>query len=240
MPPTESEFLAEINADLPPGVDWKQGAVTYLRELVLDGGDQEWYHLTKPFVGGPDFDPFWVDVFHFLDVIHTMDLPSNSRALDVGCGPGWTIQWLAKLGHEVIGLDISQELLDIAEQRMQTDPYHPYPPYRGRPFAYELRNHDIEAEPVGLDEPVFLALFESTLHHFENPVAALRNVARDLAPAGALAVIEAAAPNPGTEWHTRNLEIMNRYHTIERPSPESSSTTCSNWPVTGGASSSVR
>jgi len=212
---TESEFLAEINADLPAGVDWKEGAITYLRELVADGGDQaEWFHLCKPFLGGPDFGPFWVDVFHFLDVIHTMDLAPNSRILDVGCGPGWTIQWLGKLGHEVIGLDISQELLDIAEQRMKADPF---PPYRGQPFRYELRNHDIESEPLRLDTPVDLALFESTLHHFENPVAALRNVARDLAPTGALAVIEAAAPAPGTEWHTQNVDLMNRYHTIERP-----------------------
>ncbi len=215
MPPTEAEFLQQINAELPDGVDWKQGAVTYLRELVVDGGEQaEWFHLTKPFLGGPDFSPFWVDVFYFLDVVHRMDLGQNSRVLDVGCGPGWTVQWLAKLGHEVIGLDISQELLDIAERRMQTDPY---PPYFGRPFRYDLRTHDIEAEPLGLERPVDLALFESTLHHFYDPVSALRNVARDLAPDGALAVIEAAAPPVGSEWHTQNTELMARYHTIERP-----------------------
>lgn len=215
MTRSEADFLAEINADLPAGVDWKQGAITYLRELVLDGGEQaEWFHLTKPFLGGPDFGPFWVDVFQFLDVVHKMGLRQNSRVLDVGCGPGWTVQWLCKLGHEVIGLDISQELLDIAEQRMKTDPYAPY---FDQPFRYELSNHDIEDRPLDLSRPVDLALFESTLHHFENPVAALRNVAADLAPDGALAVIEASAPPVGSEWHTQNVELMRRYHTIERP-----------------------
>ena len=212
---TEDDFLRLLNADLPQGVDWKQGAVTYLRELVVDGGEQaEHFHLTKPFLGGPDFGPFWVDVFHFLDVIHAVDLPPRSRILDVGCGPGWSIQWLGKLGHQIIGLDISAELLAIAERRMQTDQY---PPFVGEPFAYDLRIHDIEAEPLRLDQPVDLALFESTLHHFFNPVAALRNTAADLADDGVLAVIEASAPPVGSIWHTQNVELMTRYHTIERP-----------------------
>ncbi|MCU1351505.1 MAG: cap guanine-N2 methyltransferase family protein, partial [Acidimicrobiales bacterium] len=173
----EVEFLRRLNADLPAGVDWKQGAVSYLRELVQDGGaEAEWFHLVKPFVGGPDFGPFWVDVFHFLDVVHKVDLPPRSVVIDVGCGPGWTVQWLAKLGHEVVGLDISAELLAVAERRMRTDPYTPFV---GEPFHYELRVHDIEAEPLALERPARLALFESTLHHFLDPVAALRNTAAD-------------------------------------------------------------
>ena len=211
----EDDFLRRLNADLPEGVDWKQGAVTYLRELVADGGeDTERFHLVKPFVGGPDFDPFWVDVFQFLDVIRTVDLPAGSRILDVGCGPGWTVHWLAKLGHHVIGLDISAELLEIAERRMDADPY---PPFVRRPFSYDLRIHDIEAGPLHLDQPVDLALFESTLHHFFDPVSALRNTAADLADTGLVGVIEAAAPPVGSIWHTENVELMRRFHTIERP-----------------------
>lgn len=218
MAPIEADFLQALNAGLPAGVDWKQGAVTYLRELVQDGGDEaEWFHLTKPFLGGPDFAPFWVDVFQFLDVIQKADLSQGSLVLDVGCGPGWTVQWLAKLSHHVVGIDISQELLDIAERRMRTDPYHPYPPYRNLPFSYSLRTHDIEAGPLDLASPADLALFESTLHHFENPVAALRNVRSDLAEGGLVAVIEASAPEPGSYWANENAALMARYHTIERP-----------------------
>ena len=58
MASTEADLLREINARLPEGVDWKQGAVTYLKELVEEGGEtQEWFHLVKPFLGGPDYDP---------------------------------------------------------------------------------------------------------------------------------------------------------------------------------------
>src|SRR4051812_16460528 len=52
MATTEADFLRALNADLPEGVDWKAGAITYLRELVADGGaEQEWFHLVKPFLG---------------------------------------------------------------------------------------------------------------------------------------------------------------------------------------------
>lgn len=215
MAQTEEELLAELNADLRPGVDWKQGAITYLREIVAAGGeDEERFHLVKPFVGGPDYAPFWVDVFQFLDVVQTARLAPGDLVLDVGCGPGWTVQWLAKLGHNVVGIDISAELLEVAETRMQSDPY---PPYRHQGFTYDLREHDIEAAPVGLRWKARLALFESTLHHFFNPVAALRNTVADLADDGIVAVIEAAAPPKGSEWDLANVEIMEKYDTIERP-----------------------
>lgn len=215
MARTEEDLLAELNVDLREGVDWKQGAVTYLREIVRSGGPTaERYHLIKPFVGGPDYAPFWVDVFQFLDVVHTADLAPGDVVIDVGCGPGWTVQWLARLGHDVIGLDISAELLEVAETRMQNDPY---PPYVEKGFAYDLREHDIEASPLGLDRKARLALFESTLHHFFNPVAALRNTLADLADDGIVAVIEAAAPPKGSQWDRQNIEIMQTYDTIERP-----------------------
>jgi SAM-dependent methyltransferase len=212
---SEAAFLDEINARLPPGVDWKQGAITYLREIVNDGGEATArYHLVKPFVGGPDFTPFWQDAFQFLDLIEALDLPQRARLIDVGCGPGWTVHWLCKLGHRVVGCDISAELLEVAEERMSSDPH---PPYAGEPFDYELRVHDVEAAPLGLAEPADAAVFEATLHHFYNPVAVLKNIAEDLTPDAVIGVIEGAAPPVGSEWDAANLDLMNRYHTIERP-----------------------
>src|SRR5262249_21150117 len=138
----------------------------------------------------------------------------RQRIIDVGCGPGWTVQWLCKLGHSVVGLDISQELLDIAELRMKADPY---PPFLEQGFDYQLLAHDIEAEPMHLETPANVGIFASTLHHFYNPVAALRNVAVDLEPDAVIGVIEASAPEPGTSYDEENLRVMQRYATIERP-----------------------
>lgn len=212
---SEQSFIDEINDRLPKGVDWKQGAGKYLREIVCDGGPSvERFHLVKPFFGGPDFSSFWVDTFHFLDLVKAMGLSQRSRIIDVGCGPGWTLHWLCKLGYSVVGCDISQEMIDVAEQRMKADPY---PPYVEHEFDYELLVHDVEEAPLGVGDLADAAIFESVLHHFYNPVATLRNIAKDLKSDGIIGIVEAAAPPVGSEWDEANLDLMTRYHTIERP-----------------------
>jgi protein-L-isoaspartate O-methyltransferase len=61
----------------------------------------------QAFLGGPEYHHFYEDTFLFLDVLQRLDLPTRSRVLDVACGPGWTAHWMAKLGDDVVGLDIS-------------------------------------------------------------------------------------------------------------------------------------
>lgn len=44
------------------------------------------------------------------------------RILDMGCGAGWTGVFLAKRGYEVVGQDISQDMIDLAnENKAQND-----------------------------------------------------------------------------------------------------------------------
>lgn len=211
----EARFLEQLNARVPTGIDWKAGAVTYLRELVQTrGAHNEDYHFIKPFLGGPDFSPFFVEIFLFLDVIQRLDLPMQSTIIDVGCGPGWTTHYLAKLGHRVIGIDISTELLDIARARVDDDSHPPFP---DTPFAVEFVEHDIEAAPLAVEKPASLAFFESVLHHFYNPIAVLRNVREMLEPDGLVAIIEAAAPPPESPSAQASLALMEEYHTLERP-----------------------
>lgn len=45
-------------------------------------------------------------------------LPARSRALDIGCGPGQFSQYLMKYGHIVEGIDTSDEMLEIARQKV--------------------------------------------------------------------------------------------------------------------------
>ena len=228
---TEQELLEEINRPLPPGVDWKRGAVTYVNELVARGGPafRHW-HLTKPFLGEPlageplhgdagrpAVDPHvtYHELYGFLNVMRAVDPPPGARVLDVGCGPGWTSHFLGKMGYAVLGFDLCDSMLELARERVAAEPFPP----RG-PAGLDVRfvAHDIEAAPLGpkADGLYDLALIDSVLHHFENPIAALRHVGESLRPGAVLAIIEAFHPE-GAAPDPHNLAIMERYHTIERP-----------------------
>lgn len=228
---TEQELLEEIKRDLPQGVDWKAGAECYVRELVARGGPsfRQW-HLTKPFLGEPlageplhgdtarpAVDPYvtYDELFGFLNVLRAADLAPGARILDVGCGPGWTSHYLGKMGYTVLGFDLSEEMLAFARERVAAEPFPPHPKTR---LDVRLLRHDIEAAPLGdkAGEPYGLALLDSVLHHFYDPIAALRHVGESLRPDALLAVIEAFRPE-GAPIDPHNLAIMERYHTLERP-----------------------
>lgn len=45
-------------------------------------------------------------------------LPTNATILDAGCGPGRDCEYFMKQGFQVVGVDLSDKLLDIAKQRV--------------------------------------------------------------------------------------------------------------------------
>lgn len=45
-------------------------------------------------------------------------LPKNATILDVGCGPGRDCEYFVKQGLKVVGVDLSEKLLDIARKRV--------------------------------------------------------------------------------------------------------------------------
>jgi SAM-dependent methyltransferase len=227
----EQQLLAALNRELPKGVDWKGGARRYVRELVARGGPsfRQW-HLTKPFLGEPlagaplhgddsrsAMDPHvtYNELFGFLDVLLAADPPHGARVLDVACGPGWTSHYLGKMGYAVLGLDISEEMLEFARARVAAEPFPPYP---RAGLDVRFVNHDIEAEPLGAEagEPYDLALLDSALHHFLNPVAALRHLGESLRPDSLVAIVEAFRPE-GAPLDAQSVAIMERYQTLERP-----------------------
>ena len=209
----EIDFLSEINQYLPKNIDWKEGARKYLNNLLKDNPHTERYHLIKPFLGGPDFSTFFEEMSTFLNMLQKLNLPMKSYILDVGTGPGWTAHFLGKLGHRVLGIDISQELLDIAKTRIQSDPF---PPYLDVPFDVKFRLHDIEADPIETDEPFDVAICDSVLHHLYDPILALKHISLCLKKTGRLVILEGTGPSWGGLSH-KHQELMKKYNTLERP-----------------------
>lgn len=210
----EKKFLDEINSALPKNVDWKKGATDYLSNYIKSEGEgAHIFHLLKPFITGANLNTFYEEMYKLLNLLQILNLPKGSAIMDVGCGPGWISHYLGKLGYFVVGIDISEELIDIAKKRLSND----ISPFPGQHFPVKFIVHDIEMHPV--DEKLLFdaAVFESTLHHFYNPIAALRNVSKNLKSEGVIAVLEGFAPKYSSKEHYDLLKVMNKYQTLERP-----------------------
>ena len=44
-------------------------------------------------------------------------VPPGGSVLDLGCGPGWSSLFLARAGFDVVGVDISERMIEIARER---------------------------------------------------------------------------------------------------------------------------
>lgn len=53
--------------------------------------------------------------------IETLSKHDFKKVLELGCGTGKNTDWLLKKAEQVIGLDFSQEMLDIAKKKINSD-----------------------------------------------------------------------------------------------------------------------
>jgi ubiquinone/menaquinone biosynthesis C-methylase UbiE len=99
------------------------------------------------------------------------------RTLDIGCGEGRLGRWLAQRGHRVCGIDISPGLAQAARES----------------GGYEEIVSASASELPWPDASFDLAIACMTLQDMTDPVGAITEAARVLAPGGALCV---AMPHP--------------------------------------------
>ena len=135
------------------------------------------------------FDGFAADYDRFASLarpIHTdwvtRSLPQHGqRALDVGCGSGRFTPILAESFDQVIGIDISQPLIEITRRK------------KSRPNI-EYRVHDLRTfdDASGFD----LIFSSTTLHHVADLSTALLHLRRLVRPGGTTVLIDNVAPRP--------------------------------------------
>ena len=213
----ERKLLAQVNALLPPGIDWKDGARVYLEALVGSGcttGPLSQYMYTKPFHHAGDgqrgLDEFVDLMSNFTSVVELLRLPAGSRILDVACGAGWMSHYFSKLAYRPTGIDISADMVTCAVRRHAADPTLP----EGCETP-EFLVCDLETEPLPERAVFHAAVFESCLHHFYNPIAALRHVAEALREDGIAILIEGENRQNGIR--PEYMAEMEKFRTIERP-----------------------
>lgn len=202
-----------------PKLDYKRGAIEYASKL--DASNR--HHLyTKPFYNlankisrwsGDGLDEDTQRHFcDFADMAYTLALPAGARILDVGCGSGWLSEYFARLGYLMTGIDLSQDLIAIARERLSKVPY-------GIDHKTDLNClflvHDIETAPLA--ERFDAILCYDALHHFENEHAVLANLSSMLDYGGQLFVMEGEKPADESVTGEELRSVMHQYETLESP-----------------------
>ena len=101
--------------------------------------------------------------------------------LDIGTGTGRMLELLAPMAERAVGVDQSPAMLNLARARLEASGLR----------NTQLRQGDIYALPVER-EGYDLIIVHQVLHYLDDPVRALREAARVLAPGGRLLVADFA------------------------------------------------
>jgi ubiquinone/menaquinone biosynthesis C-methylase UbiE len=107
-------------------------------------------------------------------------LPHSAQTiLEVGCGNGYLSLELARDGHTVIGIDLSADILEVAERSKTA---HPQPPGFG---SLRYINTDVNTWQAP-DDSVDAVIFNRSLHHMSELQQTLVNVKRLLKGGGSI------------------------------------------------------
>jgi len=117
-------------------------------------------------------------------------------------GSGWTSEIFAHVGYEVVGLDISPDMIEIAKSKVT----------EGLNLRFYV--HDYE-------KPFSFGLFDAvvmydSLHHCENENQVIENICAALTPQGLFLAIE---PGRGHSRSKAAADAARKYGTTERDMP---------------------
>ena len=129
-------------------------------------------------------------------------LSPNSRALDVACGPGIIVEALARGAREIVGCDITPQMLEKARERCA-----------GAGLA-NVRFVPGCAEALPFEDCEFdTVVSRSAVHHFIDPIAAFREMARVVRKGGRIVTVDVmSSESPG------EAQLHNALETIRDPS----------------------
>jgi 2-polyprenyl-3-methyl-5-hydroxy-6-metoxy-1,4-benzoquinol methylase len=154
----------------------------------------------------PKFEvaPVQSDPLALARLVSAADLPRGCRVLDAGCGPGLVSSAFLVAGYRVVGVDLSQEMIERARRRCQ--------PHGEQATFLQISVFDPSLDALG---PFDAALSRYVLHHVQDPAQFLRRQIELLRPGGILVVNDHITdPDPHVAAHHGKLEVArDRTHT---------------------------
>ena len=128
-----------------------------------------------------------------------------ARILDMGCGGGWTSVFFAKRGYDVVGQDISQDMIDLAEVNKAQEHF-------SGSLTFVCQDYEETTAVNEFDAVVFF----DCLHHADDERAALATAFRALKPGGIVITHE---PGVGHSTTPDSIEAMRVFGVSERDMP---------------------
>jgi SAM-dependent methyltransferase len=190
------------------GQDYQRGHLEYVARMGPAG--ERWLQ-TKPFSAPPSRE-----LVHclrvFAHIVERLGLGLRAQVLDVGCGPGWLSEYLARCGYWVTGIDVSEDMVRIARERVGKIEN---PIGEGVEALAEFHVMDVSELPWSSRFDV--AVLHDTMHHFDEELETLRVIRRTLVPGGRIFIEEGVRPPPGSEAERNLIEEMRRFGTLESP-----------------------
>jgi SAM-dependent methyltransferase len=138
---------------------------------------------------------------YLIDIAQTFSFlpPPPARLLDIGVGSGWTSELFAMRGYDVLGLDISPDMIELANMRRTK-------------AKFIVCDYETGPIPDGFD----IAIIYDALHHAEDESAVVRNIFTALSDNGILVTIE---PGVGHSTTVETIETIRKYGTTEKDMP---------------------
>jgi ubiquinone/menaquinone biosynthesis C-methylase UbiE len=159
------------------------------------------YATSAVHAGGPDLAA----------MLAAVSLSGSEHVLDAGCGAGHTALAFAPAAAAVVGLDLTEAMLTQGRKLART---------RGLANVTFQRG-DVERLPFP-DASFDLVTSRYSAHHYPHPLAALREFARVLKPAGTFLLVDVVSPEPPAQDTFLNaIELLRdpshvRDHTVEQ------------------------
>jgi ubiquinone/menaquinone biosynthesis C-methylase UbiE len=139
------------------------------------------------------------DLDHIEKLIHVIGPSADARVLEVATGPGHVAMAFAKVTREVVGVDLTEAPLKIAE-RMRAE--------RGLQNV-SFRIGDVEARLPFDDNEFDVVVCRFAVHHFENPAIVIGEMARVCRTDGTVAVEDLISSE-----HPERAEYYNRFERL--------------------------
>jgi SAM-dependent methyltransferase len=190
------------------GQDYGEAHRRYVERIGIGG---ELWLRTKPFSVPPGYE-LRECLRTFTHIVDRLGLGIRAQVLDVGCGPGWLSEFLARCGYWVTGVDVSEDMVRIARERVAAieEPI-------GEGIEALAEFHAMPVLELPWRDRFDAAILYDAMHHFDDEVETLRVIRRTLLPGGRIFIHEGVRPAEGSEGEFELIAEMEEYGTLESP-----------------------